>query len=46
MRHVYYFLMGLPSQCSHMPFDDLLLMAALLTLVIAAILMISGRQLA
>jgi hypothetical protein len=29
-----------------MPFDDLLLMAALLTLVIAAILMISGRQLA
>jgi len=46
MRTAYHFLMGLPDQCSGMSFDELLLMAALVTLVIAVILMISGRQLA
>ncbi len=46
MRHAYEFFLRLPDQCSRMSFDELLLMAALITLVVAVILMISGRQLA
>ena len=46
MRHAYNFVMGLPSQCSHMPIEQLLLMAALITLVVAVILMMSGREMA
>jgi hypothetical protein len=46
MRNAYHFLMGLPSQCSRMSFEELLLMGALVTLVVAVILMLSGRQLA
>ncbi len=46
MRQAYNFLMGLPRQCSTMSYEELLLLAALLTLVIAVILMMSGRQVA
>ena len=46
MHRVYEFLLALPSQCSHMSFDQLLLFGALLTLAVAVILMISGRELA
>ncbi len=46
MRHAYNFLMGLPQQCSQMPIEQLLLMAALITLVVAVILMMSGREIA
>ncbi len=46
MRRAYDFLLALPDECGRMSFDQLLLMAALLTLVVAVILMISGRELA
>ena len=46
MRHAYNFLTGLPGQCSQMPFEQLLLLAALITLVVAVILMVSGREMA
>ena len=46
MRRVFDFFLELPESCSRMSFDELLLSAALLTLVITVILMISGRKLA
>jgi hypothetical protein len=46
MRQTYDFLLGLPDECGRMSFGQLLLTAALLTLVVAIILMISGRELA
>ncbi len=46
MRRAYDFLLALPDECSRMTLHQLLLVAALVTLVITVILMISGRELA
>jgi hypothetical protein len=44
MRRAYEFLLALPDECSRMTYHQLLLSAALVTLVITVILMISGRE--
>ncbi len=46
MRRAYEVLLALPDECSRMTYHQLLLMAALVTLIITVILMISGRELA
>ena len=46
MREAYHYLVQLPEQCSRMTYEQLLLFAALITLVVAVILMISGREMA
>jgi len=45
MPQVYNFLMGLASQCSHLSHEELLMVAMILTMLIALILTVSGRQL-
>ena len=44
MRRIFEYLLTLPDNCGRMTYDELLLTAALLTLVITVILMISGRK--
>lgn len=44
MRLVYQYLLSLPENCNRMTYDQLLMTAAVLTLVISTILMISGRK--
>jgi hypothetical protein len=46
MRRVYNLFFELPETCSRMSFHELLMTAALVTLVVSVILMISGRKLA
>ncbi|MHB8972387.1 MAG: hypothetical protein ACYC3X_21125 [Pirellulaceae bacterium] len=46
MGRVYYFLLALPDTCSGLSLHELLLMAALVTLVVTGILMMSGRKFA
>jgi hypothetical protein len=46
MRRVFDFLFALPDACSGMSFHELMLTGALLTLVVAVILTLSGRRLA
>lgn len=45
MREAYHYLVRLPEQCSRMSYEQLLLLAAMITLIVAVILMISGREL-
>ena len=46
MRRIFDLLLDLPDTCSRMSFNELLLMATLLTLLVSVILMVSGRKLA
>jgi hypothetical protein len=46
MRRIFNLLLDLPDACSRMSFQELLLMATLVTLVVSVILMMSGRKLA
>ncbi|MFW6170997.1 MAG: hypothetical protein ACODAD_10945 [Planctomycetota bacterium] len=45
MRKVYDFLLELPSQCGQVSQSELLVVAMILSLVIALILMTAGRRL-
>ena len=45
MRYVYHFLSRFPENVERMTFDELLLMATMLTLAVTVVLMISGRKL-
>ncbi len=44
MRRVYHFLLTLPDECSRLTLHQLLLLAAMATLTISVILMMSGRE--
>ncbi len=45
MRHIYHLLLTIPDALERMTFHELILCAAMLTLVLTVVLMISGRKL-
>ena len=44
MAHLLDYMLSLPTMCEKLSFDQLLMTGALLTLVAALVLMISGRR--
>ena len=45
MRQVYNLLLALPDACARVSFEELLILAALVTLVVTVFLIMSGRGL-